>query len=133
MTDPNDPGDHDPRYLEGIRHFNACEFYEAHEVWEDLWAEQSGPSRKFLQGLIQVAVALHHFGNGNVRGARKLYRSSTAYLEPYRPAHLGIDLDQFLAALRDCFAELLASDAEVPDVQLDAEKIPDIELVDPPG
>ena len=42
--------------------------------------------RLFYKGLIQAAVALHHFGNGNIRGARKVYRSSRGYLEPYRPA-----------------------------------------------
>src|SRR6476469_7449491 len=64
---------YDPRYLEGIEHFNRCDFFEAHESWEELWQDYTGPSRKFYQGLIQVAVCLHHFGNGNTRGAKKLY------------------------------------------------------------
>ena len=75
---------YDPRYLEGIEHFNVCDFFEAHEVWEELWADYRGPDRKFYQGLIQVAVCLHHFGNGNTRGARKLYVSSLAYLQECR-------------------------------------------------
>ncbi len=36
---------YDPRYLEGIEHFNVCDFYESHEVWEDLWKDYSGPAR----------------------------------------------------------------------------------------
>ena len=55
-------------YLQGIVHFNECDFFESHEVWEALWTDYQGPSRKFYQGLIQAAVALHHFGNGNIRG-----------------------------------------------------------------
>ena len=86
-------------YLQGIVHFNECDFYESHEVWEALWTDYQGPSRKFYQGLIQAAVALHHFGNGNIRGARKLYYSTRSYLEPYRPWHMGLDLEQFLAQL----------------------------------
>ena len=35
--------DYDPLYLKGIAYFNACEFFEAHEVWEDLWKSYSGP------------------------------------------------------------------------------------------
>src|SRR5690606_4025898 len=66
---------YDPRFLQGIAYFNECDFFEAHEVWEDLWSEIQGPSRRFYQGLIQVAVCLHHFGNGNLRGAQKLYHS----------------------------------------------------------
>ena len=26
-------------YLEGIEHFNVCDFYESHEVWEELWTD----------------------------------------------------------------------------------------------
>src|SRR5271165_5499112 len=100
------------QYLQGIEHFNVCDFYESHEVWEALWADYQGPSRKFFQGLIQAAVALHHFGNGNIRGARKLYHSTLVYLKPYAPAHLGIDLDKFLAEFHNCFADVLANDEE---------------------
>ncbi len=71
---------YDPLYLGGIKHFNECDFFEAHEVWEELWTDYRGESRKFYQGLIQAAVALYHFGNGNIRGARKLYHSSRDYL-----------------------------------------------------
>ena len=73
--------EYDPLYLQGVAYFNACEFFEAHEVWEDLWKNYSGDLRLFYKGLIQAAVALHHFGNGNIRGARKVYRSSRGYLD----------------------------------------------------
>jgi predicted metal-dependent hydrolase len=120
--------DYDPKYLEGIEHFNRCDFFEAHESWEDVWQEYQGPSRKFYQGLIQVAVALHHFGNGNIRGARKLYHSSRAYLEPYRPRHMGIDLEKLLWEFEACFAEVLGSGEEFPEIEVDPELIPEIHL-----
>jgi predicted metal-dependent hydrolase len=121
---------YDPLYLEGIEHFNKCDFFEAHEVWEDVWKDYQGPSRKFYQGLIQVAVALHHFGNGNIRGARKLYHSSRAYLEPYRPRHMGLDLEKLLAEFEHCFADVLASQEEFPEIEVDPERIPEIHLED---
>lgn len=110
----------------GIRHFNECDFYEAHEVWEELWTEYRGPSRLFLQGLIQAAVALHHYGNGNFRGARKVYHTSRTYLEPYLPHHAGLDLVAFLAQYRECFAPLLADDAATTEIVPDS--IPEIHL-----
>src|SRR6476661_8640363 len=108
----------DPRYLEGIEHFNKCDFYEAHEVWEDLWADTQGPSRKFYQGLIQVAVCLHHFCNGNTRGAKKLYNTSTAYLQEYRPFHEGIDLEKLIGELTRCCEPILNSSEEHPKVEI---------------
>src|SRR5215471_14212995 len=101
-----------PLYLEGIEHFNHCDFFESHESWEDLWTDYRGPSRKFYQGLIQAAVALFHFGNGNIRGAKKLYHSTRGYLEPYRPKHLGLDLDKFLNEFHQCLAEVAVCNAD---------------------
>ncbi len=120
---------HDPHYLQGIEHFNVCDFFEAHEVWEELWTDYQGPSRKFYQGLIQVAVALHHFGNGNIRGAKKLYNSSRAYLEPYRPKYEDLDLDKLFVEMERCFADVLASTEEFPKIDIDPDLIPEIHLV----
>ena len=126
--------DYSPLYLQGIEHFNVCDFYESHEVWEELWKDYQGPSRKFYQGLIQVAVALHHFGNGNIRGARKLYHSSRAYLDSYRPWHMGLDLEAFLGQFERCFADVTASQEEFPKLEIDPELIPEIHLAPvPPG
>jgi predicted metal-dependent hydrolase len=120
--------DYDPRYLAGIEHFNVCDFYEAHEVWEDLWQDYSGPDRRFYQGLIQVAVCLHHFGNGNTRGAKKLYHGCQTYLNDYRPFHLGVDLEKLLAELTACCQAILDSPDEFPKVEIVPELIPEIHL-----
>lgn len=121
-----------PKYLEGIELFNQCDFFESHEAWEELWQEDFGPSRKFYQGLIQAAVALHHFGNGNIRGAKKVYYGSCGYLEPYRPKHLGLDLEKFLTELKTCFQLVIESGDDFPTIEIDAETIPEIHL-DPPA
>jgi predicted metal-dependent hydrolase len=122
---------YDPLYLKGIAYFNACEFFEAHEVWEELWKEYSGDLRLFYKGLIQAAVALHHFGNGNIRGARKVYRSSRGYLQQYRPTCLGLNLDKFLTEFDACFADVAASQEEYPRIELNPELIPEIWLEPP--
>lgn len=122
------PEEYDPLYLKGIEYFNDCEFFEAHEVWEELWTEYRGPARRFYQGLIQAAVALHHFGNGNIRGARKVYDSSLTYLDEYRPGYSGLDLEAFLDQYQACFAEVLASTEEFPEIEIVPDLIPEIHL-----
>lgn len=119
---------HDPLYLKGIEFFNECEFFEAHETWEELWTEYRGEARKYYQGLIQVAVALHHFGNGNIRGARKVYITSRKYLEEYPSTYQALDLEAFLKQYETCFAEVLASKEEFPEIEIDPETIPEIHL-----
>jgi len=122
---------YDPLYLQGIAFFNACEFFEAHEVWEDLWKSYSGELRLFYKGLIQAAVALHHFGNGNIRGARKVYGSSRGYLAEYRPTCEGLDLEKFLSEFDACFAPVAANDEQFPSIELNPELIPEIWLNPP--
>jgi hypothetical protein len=86
----------DHPYLRGIKLFNRAEFFEAHEVLEDVWRESRNPERKFLQALIQVAVALHHHSRGNLVGAKSLLGRAARNLEPYPERFGGVDL----AALR---------------------------------
>lgn len=123
---------YDPLYLKGIAYFNACEFFEAHETWEELWKDYSGELRLFYKGLIQAAVALHHFGNGNIRGARKVYFSSRNYIAQYGPVCQGLDVTKFLAQFDTCFADVAATDVEFPQIEINPELIPEIWL-DPPA
>ena len=118
---------YDPRYLEGIRRFNAREFFEAHEVWEELWRDCQDSDRRFYQGLIQVAVCLHHFGNGNTLGARKLYHSSCAYLQQYGAEYQGLGIEGLLAALERCCSGILEG-KDYPEVKIDPTLIPKIHL-----
>jgi uncharacterized protein len=123
---------YDPLYLRGIEYFNVCDFFEAHETWEELWTEYRGPARKFYQGLIQVAVALHHFGNGNIRGAKKVYHSSLGYLAEYPPFYMGLDLTTFLEQYEHCFAEALVNCDEFPKLDIVPDLIPEIHLQSAP-
>lgn len=100
----------DPRFDFGIQLFNREDFFEAHEVWEELWHNTLGVNKDFYQGLIQVASALHHLQIGNMRGARILYGSGIDLLAPYGSRHLGLDL----ASLRTQFTRSMDGLLNVP-------------------
>lgn len=93
------PDSPDALYLAGVELFNRGEFFEAHEVWEDLWRDCDPADRRFYQALIQAAVAAYHWGRGNATGAARLYRSGRKYMEPYRPAYRGLAVDAFWDAM----------------------------------
>ena len=92
-------GYHDA-YLAGIARFNAGEFWEAHEDWEEIWHEETSDLRLYYQGLIQVSAAFHHYGRENWYGMHKLLKAGTEKLQQFRPRALGLDLDAFLAELQ---------------------------------
>jgi hypothetical protein len=104
---------HEEDYGRGIELFNRGEFYEAHEVLEDVWRPSGQPERRFLQGLIQVAVALHHHSQGNVVGARSLLARARRNLNLYPPAFGGIELADLRNAL-DLWQQALDSGSELP-------------------
>jgi predicted metal-dependent hydrolase len=123
----------DERYLAGILFFNRQDYFEAHEVWEDLWADCTGPERFFYQGLIQAAVGLHHFSNGNLRGAVKLFRSSKDYMKRYPSPYLGLDKNGFWQQMARCFAPVLESSEPDPGLRPSETLLPQIELDPPPA
>lgn len=98
---------HDARYLKGIEHFNARQFYDAHEVWEDLWHEEHGEANKFVQGLIQFATALHHFEASNMKGAKLLYEGGVELLTPYIEIFWDLPVKKLLVDMQNCFRDLL--------------------------
>ena len=82
----------DPRWIKGVELFNREEFFEAHEVVEDLWNETDEPHREFLKGFIQAAVALEHHRRGNHRGFLAVGETATRYLRRADPAAGGLDV-----------------------------------------
>lgn len=85
--------------LRGVELFNRGLYFEAHEIIEEVWRPlPSGCDRVFLQGLIQVAVAMAHQERGRVASARTLLARARAKLVPLAPALYGFDLH---ALLRD--------------------------------
>jgi predicted metal-dependent hydrolase len=81
----------DPRYLAFIAHFNGDrDYFECHEVMEELWLEES--RSPLLQGLLQAAVGLYHWDNGNLSGAVKLMSAALSKLVHYGDYVLGLDL-----------------------------------------
>jgi predicted metal-dependent hydrolase len=93
-------------YLRGIELFNRAEFFDAHEVLEDVWREAPEPQRKFLQGLIQIAVALHHHSKGNMVGARSLLKRAAGNLSGYQENFGGIALPDLLGSISEWEAAL---------------------------
>jgi len=95
------------RLQAAVRLFDSGRYHAAHEELDELWEATSGPDSDFYKGLIQAAICLHHWSEGNLEGARKLYSGHRRYLAAYLPAHRGIDLAAFLASMQRALAPVL--------------------------
>jgi uncharacterized protein len=102
-----------PAYQHGIELFNRGEFYDAHEVLEDVWRASVDPERKFLQALIQTAVALHHHSTGNVVGCKSLMARALRNFSGYPEGFCGVELEPLRVALGE-WQQALAEGSELP-------------------
>jgi predicted metal-dependent hydrolase len=92
----------DDLFLRGIEEFNRQYFFEAHDLWEELWMETTGSDRLFYQGLIQTAVGFYHLTNGNFKGSYSQFGKALAKLEQYLPSYHGIDTESLVGSLKVC-------------------------------
>lgn len=84
-------------FWQGVEQFNEQEFYACHDTLEALWMEALEPQKKFYQGILQIAVACHHLGNLNWRGAVILLGEGIGRLRDYQPVYEEIDVTELIA------------------------------------
>ncbi len=84
----------------GLACYRKQEFFEAHEHWEDVWNELADPEKSFLQGLIQVTVAMHHYQHANRAGALSLLQRALRRLERCPECFGGVDVVGLVSDVR---------------------------------
>jgi predicted metal-dependent hydrolase len=74
--------------------FNRGQFFDAHEVLEDVWRAlpRASAAKKHLQGLVQLAVAVHHASRGNFRGAKSVLDRAMRNLDGAETSLPALDL-----------------------------------------
>jgi uncharacterized protein len=87
-------GEKEEKFERGLRHFNAREFFEAHEVWEEVWLVEDEPEKTFLQGIIQIAAAFHHYRRGNSEGAETLLAAGIVKITRFPANHRGLAIHE---------------------------------------
>lgn len=95
--------------LLAIRQFNSCQWFECHETLEELWIGEVGEVRDFFQGVLQIAVALHHWRNGNYGGAISLLHGGVKLLTAVSETCLWVDVVRLISdvnRMREALEEL---------------------------
>jgi len=117
-------------YLEFVRLFNERDYFEAHEVLEDLWVVEVGELKEFYKGLIMAAVAICHWERGRPGAALRLHELGMARLRRVPADFEGLDVQTLRTALDSLFADLIA-DRETRWIDAFETRVPMLELRTP--
>ncbi len=93
---------------EGLRLYDAGEFFTAHEAWESVWLGSPEPEKTFLQGLIQVTAAFHHLQRNNPLGTKLLLQAALRRLDCYPESFGGISVTLLRHDIRERLRQLEA-------------------------
>lgn len=113
------------RFACGVAEFNNRRFFDSHETWEEIWLSAPEPYKTFLQGLIQVAAAFHHYTRDNRAGAQSLLRQGLEKLEKFPNNYRGLRLEALRSAARDWAAALAAGESPSADAFPQIERVAD--------
>ena len=118
----------DPRYAGYFVLFNRQEFYEAHDVLENLWLpDKHGADGNFYKGLIQLAGAFVHLQKSRLRPSAALFKLARTNLEKYPVHQAHLDLVAVLALIADWLQRLEQSEFTINP--LTSQTVPRLELI----
>lgn len=120
------------RFKKGIRKFNSKDFYDCHDILEDVWFDIRGSSRRFYQGLIHLAVGFYHMmERENPKGAISQLTKGITKLHEYEPDFQGVELKKLLEQVKICIKEIEIIEKEksgkditklIPEIEFNAGK-----------
>jgi len=110
-----------PYYRAFFRCWNEQQYYEAHDVLEQLWLNTKSSDADFFKGLIQAAGAfvhlqkrfehpLHAKHSRRLSPAVRLFQLANNNLSQFAPRHHGLDVAAFCELLREFADRIVASD-----------------------
>lgn len=101
-------GDQRALFKRGVELFNAEEFFDCHEVLEEIWTHSQQPDRWFLQALIHFAVGFYHHGRGNRIGAARQLGKGLRKIRGYLPEWDGVRTGEIAGEVRERLATIEA-------------------------
>ncbi len=114
--------------LRGIEEFNAGQYFEQHETLELVWRAELRPVRELYRGVLQIGVACYQIERDNARGAVKMIDRAVQWLQPFRPACQGVDVDRLLADTEQLRSEIERLGPDQTD-RLDRRLFPKVHLL----
>jgi len=96
----------DSHFERGLELIRAGRYFDAHEELELAWRAAETEERDFFQGLVHLAVAWYQAGRGKRIGCERQLAKAARRLDPYGPAHRGVDVEAVLAQVESARARV---------------------------
>ncbi|HKR63661.1 MAG TPA: DUF309 domain-containing protein [Thermoanaerobaculia bacterium] len=65
------PLEHDPRFAAALAHYDAGDWLEASDLFEELFFEAVRDEVPLVRFLLQISTGMHHLARGQARAARE--------------------------------------------------------------
>jgi predicted metal-dependent hydrolase len=108
----------DGSFKRGLDAIRDGRFFEAHEELEIVWRAAAPEERDFFQGLVHVAVAWYQAGRGKTVATGRQLEKAQRRLEPYAPAHRGVDVADLLAQVERARAVVVGGSLDLDPPRL---------------
>lgn len=79
-------------FFVGVRNFNRGYYWESHEIWEEIWREQIGNGKKFIEAFVQLAEAYSFAKVSKINPAIYLFEKSIKRLQEYERVDCNLTL-----------------------------------------
>ena len=110
-----------PFYRAYFECWNEQQYYEAHDVLEQVWLNKDSADDNFFKGLIQAAGAFVHLKKNfehpehpkhsrRLRPAVRLFQLAETNLSGFTPKHHGLDISALLQMLKAQRESIIQSD-----------------------
>ena len=96
------------RLIAAVNKFNQRDFFECHEILEDIWFDERGSSRNLYQGLLHIAVGFYHLTKkNNFKGTIIQLTKAEEKLVRFPEVFHGVDLAKLLKQVRSIKKRLI--------------------------
>ena len=93
-------------WAEGVRLFEAGDYWECHEALEPLWLASSQLDKHFYGGVILLAAALHKARTmGSARGGRRNYAKALTHLALIPDCYKEVEVRRLEAAVHAALSD----------------------------
>jgi predicted metal-dependent hydrolase len=94
------PLEHDPRFADALRHFDAGDWLEASDLFEELFFEAVRDEVPLVRVMLQMSTGMHHLARGQRRAARERLEEGLRVLPEVGNAR-GVDLNALRELVQD--------------------------------